>query len=345
MITRDNYEAYFLDYLEGNLQENMIDEFLDFLEQHPDLKEELMQFENIRLPEEQLVFEAKEQLYRSAGNDKPVFDRQAVSFMEGDLDEQERASFEAWLAKEPVLKKEYELFAKTRLEADARIVFPRKKALYRKTGTTIFLNWAARAAAVLVLVWGISSLLQTGKQPTGTGNIQEIVTLKPTTPTSGNTSVPVTSGVEKMLTEKPSGSINNQLASAEVKPSGKNEQIPGTQESMPHREPIEMEPIQPILAMIETNADENRLAVSYKLNTEKLNDPLNIMTVDEFLASRAKKVANEGLFSAQRILRTGLDVASEISGDRLGYSVKDGKITTLEFESRLMAFSIPLQKK
>lgn len=345
MITRDNYEAYFLDYLEGNLQENMIDEFLDFLEQHPDLKEELMQFENIRLPEEQLVFEAKEQLYRSPGNDQPAFDRQAVAYMEGDLDEQERAGFEAWLAKEPGLKKEYELFAKTRLEADNTIVYHHKKTLYRKTGTTIFLNWAARAAAVLVLVWGISSLLQTEKQPVAPGTIQEIVTLKPTTPTSGNTAEPATSGVEKVPAETSSGSVNNQLASAEVVSSVKKEQTPVTQESLPDREPIEMEPIQPLLAMIETEVAANRLAVSHSLNTEKLNDPRNIMTVEEFLASRAKKVANEGMFSAQRILRTGLNVASEISGDRLGYSVKDGKVSTLEFESRLMAFSIPLQKK
>jgi hypothetical protein len=121
--------------------------------------------------------------------------------------------------------------------------------------------------------------------------------------------------------------------------------VADTQEPLPDREPIEMETIQPILAMIETDVAENRLAVSHSLNTDKLNDPHNIMTVDEFLASRAKKVANEGLFSAHRILRTGLNVASELSGERLGYSVKDGKITALEFESRLMAFSIPLQKK
>ncbi|MBC8005772.1 MAG: hypothetical protein H7X84_09885, partial [Verrucomicrobia bacterium] len=46
-ITRDNYEAFFLDYLEGNLEETLIDQFLDFLEKNPDLKEELHLFENI----------------------------------------------------------------------------------------------------------------------------------------------------------------------------------------------------------------------------------------------------------------------------------------------------------
>jgi hypothetical protein len=68
------------------------------------------------------------------------------------------------------------------------------------------------------------------------------------------------------------------------------------------------------------------------------------MTIDEFLANRAKKVSSEGLLSAQRIARVGLGLASELSGDRIGYSVKDGKISSVEFESKLMAFSIPLKK-
>jgi hypothetical protein len=67
--------------------------------------------------------------------------------------------------------------------------------------------------------------------------------------------------------------------------------------------------------------------------------------LDEFLASRAKKAGSEGLLSAQRILRAGLGVASELSGDRIGYSEQNGKITSIGFESKLMAFSIPLKKK
>ncbi|HLN73981.1 MAG TPA: hypothetical protein VK205_11845 [Prolixibacteraceae bacterium] len=78
---------------------------------------------------------------------------------------------------------------------------------------------------------------------------------------------------------------------------------------------------------------------------DKLNDPHNIMTLDEYLASRARKVTNEGLLSANRLLRVGLNVASEISGDRLGYTVKNGKVSSVGFESKLLAFEIPLEKK
>ena len=59
IITRDNYESFFMDYLEGNLEENLIDQFLDFLKQNPDLKEELHLFEEVSLPVEYIVVQEK----------------------------------------------------------------------------------------------------------------------------------------------------------------------------------------------------------------------------------------------------------------------------------------------
>ncbi len=56
--------------------------------------------------------------------------------MEGDLKDEERESFETYLAAHPELQKEYNLFGKTRLIAGANIKFQDKKKLYRKTGTT-----------------------------------------------------------------------------------------------------------------------------------------------------------------------------------------------------------------
>ena len=40
-ITRENYEEHFLDYLEGNLDKQLLDEFKNFLVQNPDLRDEL----------------------------------------------------------------------------------------------------------------------------------------------------------------------------------------------------------------------------------------------------------------------------------------------------------------
>ena len=44
-----NYEAWFLDYSEGNLTENQMMELEVFLEQHPNLTQELTDFEVVLL--------------------------------------------------------------------------------------------------------------------------------------------------------------------------------------------------------------------------------------------------------------------------------------------------------
>jgi hypothetical protein len=341
-ITRDNYEPFFLDYLEGNLDENYIDQFLDFLEQNPDLKEELQLFDNIHLPQEQVLFKEKEQLYKPVLNDASVFEMKTIAFLEGDLDAEDRKSFESYMALHPELQKEYELFAKTRLVADTEIKFPKKHKLYKKSGTIVLMNWVARAAAVLVLVWGISSLFRSEVQTTSTTINPEIAAVKPLPETE------IKNNDREVKIQE--AEVHEKIASAEIhKPIGEQKQSPiksgqksAENATSAERDLTTLETIAPLLAQLEPEPAENQLAVSRSIDLTKLNDPQNIMTLDEFLVSRAKKIGNEGLFSAQRILRTGLNVASELSGDRIGYSTKDGKIRSLEFESKLMAFSVPL---
>jgi len=61
-LNRNNYEAYFIDFLEGNLNPAHVDQFLEFISQNPDLKEELHWFELISRPTEQVSFQYKNKL-------------------------------------------------------------------------------------------------------------------------------------------------------------------------------------------------------------------------------------------------------------------------------------------
>ena len=343
IITRDNYEPFFLDYLEGNLEENMINEFLDFLEQHPDLKEELHLFETIDLPEEQVVFQGKEHLYKPVTEEKSVFEIKAIALMEGDLKAEERKSFEAYLASHPELNREYDLFLQTRLVADKGIKYPGKQNLYRKPGRVILLNWLARAAAVVFILWGIHSLFQTGSQTVLPTSNQEIASVKPQSVLPKEMEASASSSkTEKgeMLVDKaaPNPGDNHQQTRDVFHP------LPSENNISAQRDLTVMEEIHPLLAQLESEAVEPQLAVARTAKVEKINDTRNIMTIDEFLAARVKKAGKGGWLSANRILQTGLNVASELSGDRIGYKVKNGKVSSLDFESGLMAFSIPLQK-
>ena len=63
-INRDNYEAFFMDYLDGNLDESVVNDFIEFLQKNPDLKEELTSFESVSLRPENIVFNQKNKLFK-----------------------------------------------------------------------------------------------------------------------------------------------------------------------------------------------------------------------------------------------------------------------------------------
>ena len=339
-ITRDNYESFFIDYIEGNLHESMIDQFLDFLNQNPDLKEELHLFEEINLPGEHVVFQEKQQLHKNVADENRRLENTVVAYLEDDLDADENKAFENYLAAHPELKKEYDLFAKTRLTPDSGIKYPEKRKLYRKSGATIVMNWVARAAAVLVLIWGINSVIQTqNTQESGKG-IQKLAEVSPK----------LVSTVKKAESEK-----SNQKIAIPVKNKPEKAILEQAKVEPKETQPIDLNPterdltalaqITPIIPQLDEEPVEAQLAFSSEVDVIKINEAKNVMSVEEFLASRAKKMGKEGLFSAQRIARLGLNLASEISGERIGYQMKDGKIASVDFESKLMAFSIPLEKK
>jgi hypothetical protein len=347
-ITRDNYEPFFLDYLEGNLKEDMIDEFLDFLEQNPDLKEELHLFEHIHLPEEQLVFSGKKHLYKSAVEEKTAFEIKTIAYMEGDLKAEEQRSFNAYLAGHPELQKEYDVMTKTRLVTDTNIKYPHRKNLYRKSGTILWLNWAARVAAVAVIFWGINSLFHTGNQtslPTATRQIASLKT-EPVVPAKK---------IEPIVEPQETKRSQDLVPKTEPRPHKTSRNINVRKRTSPlevttnftaqERDLMVPEKINPIMASLETEPIETSLAISHSVNRQINNSSQHVITLDKFLAKRIKRVGNESLLSANNIILTGLNVASELSGERLGYKVKNGKITSLDFESKLLAFSIPLQKK
>ena len=346
-ITRDNYEPFFLDYLEGNLDENKIDQFLDFLEKNPDLKEELQLFEHVNLPEEHIGFSGKESLYKSAAEEKLMLENKVIAYLEGDMEQEDRKLFEIYLSGHPELYKEYKLYTKTRLHPDPGMTYPDKQKLYKKSGSVVLMNWVARAAAVLILVWGINAVIQPGNQSGSQNQFTEIaeVNPKPVPPVKKNETekkVQETDNTEKIKATKDTKPEKAKSLREQTK--GRLEETRPADSKTSDRDLIALAEISPRLAQLDREPVEARLAVSGTIKVEKINDP-NIMTVEEFLASRAKKASNEGLLSAQRIFRTGLSVASELSGDRIGYRVENGKISSVEFESKLMAFSIPLKKK
>jgi hypothetical protein len=148
MLTRSNYEPYFLDYHEGTLNAAQRREVLDFLEQNPDLKEEFFAFESIRLESaSDTVFAGKNNLKKGLVSADDLQNRM-VAYFEGDLSVEEKRSFEAYLKEHPTVKRELEILKQTRLIPDHRIIFEKKASLRRGGKVIAFSASFYRSVAV-----------------------------------------------------------------------------------------------------------------------------------------------------------------------------------------------------
>lgn len=169
-IDRSNYEEFVISYLDGTL--NTIDtaELLIFLEQNPDLKQEADDLTNYSLKsDEQTVYDFKETLIHPADIDAVYLNHKNcnhyfIAAIENDLSPAGLKAVDAFLKQNPGLKKEFDLYALVKLNADKNVVFPDQQSL-RKPVVPIYRRMvyiAAAAASILIL---ISVFLKLEPQP------------------------------------------------------------------------------------------------------------------------------------------------------------------------------------
>jgi hypothetical protein len=177
-IDRNNYEVYFLDYLEGRLTTDERAALLLFVSENPDLKELLEGEAFINLtPDETVSFSPKSALKKKTaevtatvpdpgtsqdhiittsadGINPGNYEEFMVRFYENELSEAEKADLSVFLKESPTYIKEFELFGNTILEPDMGVIYPHKNSLKRKLlvplQTKRIFSMVAVAASVLL---------------------------------------------------------------------------------------------------------------------------------------------------------------------------------------------------
>jgi hypothetical protein len=154
IINLNNYEAFLLDYMEGNLNEEQRAALMDFLEIHPEKKEELLLFEAdpVLAPEPNKSFD-KELL---KGPQADSFDDLLIAHLEGLLTGPETEKTETLIKGNSKIRKDFELYKKTILKPDLSVVFTEKNKLKRNSGGKIrvlYVAFSAVAAGLLLLMF------------------------------------------------------------------------------------------------------------------------------------------------------------------------------------------------
>ncbi|MBL0340212.1 MAG: hypothetical protein IPP71_04400 [Bacteroidetes bacterium] len=126
-INKNNYEAIFIDYYNGNLSAEHVADLFLFLESNPDLKAEFESFNNITIRASSLEFPQKEKLKKGEVN-QSNFSQYMIAFVEGDCAPGEIKMLEEFIKTNPIYENEFKLFQATKLVASNE-AFPGKNDL------------------------------------------------------------------------------------------------------------------------------------------------------------------------------------------------------------------------
>lgn len=168
-----NYEAFYLDFLEGNLNEADTLLLMNFLESNPDLKVD-MDGEFNSFQEESVVLDDFSKLMLKSDVEEVLITSENVNYFivaqtEGILDEEKSSELAFFIKGNSVLEKESKLAGLVLFQPDAEIVFADKASLKQKRRIVVLWPYAAAiaAASVVLFFWSTMDSTPTSVEPVG----------------------------------------------------------------------------------------------------------------------------------------------------------------------------------
>ncbi len=169
-INRHNYEEYFILYMDNELSSDERRMVEAFVQQYPDLKDELEILQQFKLtPDTSITFSGKEELLKESsafsgtGGESLItisnYEEWFVLYTDNELTPSQKEKVEEFIANNPASNVELALLQKTKLQPET-IAFTDKKVLYRREekNRRIIPAWL-RVAAVLLLAVGLATFV------------------------------------------------------------------------------------------------------------------------------------------------------------------------------------------
>lgn len=218
-INRNNYEEYFILYLDNELPANLRAEVETFANAHADLKVELEMLLQTKLVPEEIIFDKKELLFKPEITENEL-EENLLLYIDNELNAEETERIEKIIASQPAARAEFESFSKVKLEIET-IEFPDKSILYRHSEgrRVVAFNWK-RLAIAAVLTLGLATagtllLKNNDTEPDAIVSGPGSISIK-----AGDETIPVNSTVQSE-TKVPVPNMKSEIADVNIK-EGKN---------------------------------------------------------------------------------------------------------------------------
>lgn len=155
-IDLNNYEIFVIDYLDGKLTPSEEVELMNFLDQYPDLKEEvdglgLATLEPIEISADFKQHLKKTPILQVGDINELNYDTCFIASYEHDLNELEKEQLTQFLALNPQLLEEYKLHGELFLQPDYSLVYHNKETLKKRRRIPVFTISAVAASLTILL--------------------------------------------------------------------------------------------------------------------------------------------------------------------------------------------------
>lgn len=158
-INRYNYEEFFLLYVDNELTKEERAEVETFVQENPDLEEELLMLKQSSLrPDMNIHFPGKSSLMKpeAAGLvNETNYEEFFLLYVDDELETILRKEVEQFAASKPQYQTELNLLLQTRIEPQTSIVFPDKSLLYKEESErkpVVIVWWRVAAIAAMLLI-------------------------------------------------------------------------------------------------------------------------------------------------------------------------------------------------
>lgn len=239
-ITRNNYEDYFLLYVDNELGAVERQAIELFVQENPDLRKELLLLqESVLRADKRVLFDDKASLLKNSTPANPVnetnFEEYFLLYIDDELNNEEKDLVEQFVYKHPQHQAVFELFEKLRFTPDNSVVFPDKQTLYRseKDERVVVMRWwRIAAAAVLLLFIGVATWYFSGNI---NGTNSPVIAIEKVDTPSMNTLIPEPGEKDNIAQTIPADKITGDKINSPVKGVVNAVQIPNRNKNKEQR--------------------------------------------------------------------------------------------------------------
>ncbi len=347
-INRDNYEAYFLDFIEGRLSPDQEEVLRRFLKFNPDLEAEMEDIDLLKIEPSHHSFPGKNLLKKELpGSDTEVsdgnFDMFCIAYIEGDLTAKQRQIFEAYLQQYPAKRSEFEACKATILKPET-VPFPHKSRLKQRSRMhlsvwRIMVPVAAAAAIALMVIFRVpatQSAIEVAavvepeiieKQP-----IEEKKEKQPTQATFNmvrktNAPVPVSDYKEKQQEREQQKAENPEKQ----------------QQESPRIASVDLRKLQTDPIHVEYDQIRQEIIQPPTINSSSLS----ILALAQYQAQKASQIMEEEDALLWSLASSGLKELNRIAGSEtklMASRDEDGSISGIRFQSRFLNVTTPIAR-